>query len=87
MVDDVCLDAFLPYVVQVFARKVLNDDTDVISRAEQNAAARTYASAMHGIQVRSKRLMWQAPAGFHVTQLFAEHVDSSCHTIQKPDSV
>lgn len=69
-----CLDAFLPSVVRVFGRKMLNDETGVISRAYLNAVARRYASATDGIQVRSMRLRWQAPAGLHVTQWFPEHV-------------
>lgn len=62
-IDAVCFNVSLLSSVKTSAKQVLNEEPDTKSSSYVIAAARTYFSAMYGIQVKKNMVMGNARAG------------------------
>lgn len=69
-IDTVCFKESLYGVLQVFARQIINKDSDIFGKADGPTATKILVSAIDSISARRKKLSWEASQQFCLTQSF-----------------
>lgn len=72
--DPRCIQHGLLQLVEVFARQLLNEDSDITATPAVNSAATTFLNSVEAIRARKFVNTWETPPGLHPIQLFPPHI-------------
>jgi hypothetical protein len=73
-IDPKCAEIGMVSMVEVFAKQVLNEDSDVEGSPSVQAAARTFLHGVQSIRARHLKSAWPVPTGFHAVQQLPAHL-------------
>lgn len=73
-INAVCFKESLLGVVKVFPRQILNEESEIVSAANVQDAAKVFVSETDCIDARRKKVLWAAQSGLCLTQSFSVHI-------------
>lgn len=72
--DDSCLLKSMPSILEVFARQILNDESDINESEEIHEAARRYLQGKASAEDTRRKDLWRTPRGLPAVQSFPNHI-------------
>lgn len=73
-IDDETLEAGMMQLVEVFAKQVQHELSDIEGNEEVQTAARTFLNSMGRLEMRLRDNLWKAPPGLPSIQSFPPHI-------------
>jgi DNA modification methylase len=72
--DPKCAQIGMVQLVEVFAKQVLNEKSDIDGSADVQAAASTFLHGLQSLRARKFKSAWPVPPGFHAVQTLPAHI-------------